>query len=367
MRARTLNKPMRVDTDVLVIGGGVAGCLAAIAAREAGLRVLVCEKGGSIEWCGSVGGGVDQFLTVLDTNDDWDSPEFLVKHLPELTDGVVDLEVSARVIHELPKMVHKLEGLGVDFRDPLTGQYERHNSFGLPGTYHLDFNGKKFKQTIGRAARKAGATPQARTMVTQLFVHGGRVQGALGFQFRSGRCYAIRAGAVVLATGDVNRISKNASGLAFDSWHCPYNTGDAQAMGFRAGAVLSNMEFIEATLTPIGFSAQGTNALTGMGAHYLNRHGERFMLKYDPRGEKARRSVLVDAVITETLLGNAPLYVDLTHLPTIEIDNLERTPRLKRAPATSLREVLDSRLVSSRRRSLVFVFFYFFSGSFLHC
>ena len=54
----------------------------------------------------------------------------------------------------------------------------------------------------------------------------------------------------MLAAGDVNRISKNASGLAFDSWHFPYNTGDAQAMGYHAGAALANMESVEATLTP---------------------------------------------------------------------------------------------------------------------
>lgn len=320
----------RLHTDVLVVGGGVAGSLAALACREQGLDVVVCDKAGSIDWAGSVGGGVDQFLTVMETGPEWDSPDYFIRRLPELTDGVVDLAVSAAVIREMPRMLRRLEGLGVDFRDPVTGQYERHNSFGLPGTYHLDFNGRKFKQTIGRAARRAGARPLVRTAVTDLFVSGGEVQGALALHFRTGAWTLIEAPAVILTTGDINRLSRNASGMPFDSWHLPYNTGDGQAIGYRAGAALANMEFVEATLTPRGFSAQGTNAFTGLGAHYLNRHGERFMLRYDPRAEKARRSVLVDAVIAELLAGNGPIYLDLTHLPRVEIDNLERTMGIDR-------------------------------------
>lgn len=321
---------IHLETDVLVIGGGVAGCLAAMASCEAGLRVIVCDKGQLIERCGSVGGGVDHFLTVMETGPEWDTPEFLIKHLPELTDGIVDREVTDEVIRQLPKMLKKLEGIGVDFRDPITGQYYRHRSFGLPGTYHLNFDGSKFKSFIGRAARVGGSKVLPRTMVTQVLVKDNQAYGAIAFNFRTGEWYAIRAKAVIATTGDVNRLSQNASGLSFDSWHCPYNTGDGQAMGFRVGASLANMEFTESTLTPKGFSTQGLNALCGLGAYFVNRHGERFMFKYDPRAEKARRSVMVDAVINEWLLGNGPLYVDLRHLPQEEIDRIEGTLQIDR-------------------------------------
>jgi succinate dehydrogenase/fumarate reductase flavoprotein subunit len=178
--------------------------------------------------------------------------------------------------------------------------------------------------------RKGKATVLMRTMVVQLLTRDNRAYGALAFNFRSGEWFAIRARAVVLAAGDVNRISRNASGLAFDSWHFPYNTGDAQAMGYRAGAALANMESVEATLTPKGFSTQGLNALVSLGAYFVNKSGERFMFRYDSKGENARRAVLADAVINEYLLGNGPIYLDCRHLPQEMLDRMEYTLQVDR-------------------------------------
>ena len=319
-----------VDTDVLIIGGGVAGCMAAIPALEAGLDVLVCEKGKVLDHCGSVGCGVDHYLTILDSGPEWDTPEFLLKHVPELTDGIVDMAVTSRVIHEMPRVLHKIESFGVNFKDPRFNDYYRLRSFGLPGTYHINFDGTEFKKHIGQQVRKLKGTVLTRTMAVQILVEDNRVYGALTFNFRTGEWTAVRARAVVLAAGEVNRISLNASGMPFDSWHCPYNTGDAQAMGYRAGAVLANMEFVETTLTPKGFSAQGLNALVSEGAYFINKAGERFMFKYDEKGENARRAVIADAVINEHLLGNGPIYADCRHLPVEVLDHMEATLQVDR-------------------------------------
>ena len=319
-----------LDTDVLVVGGGVAGCMAAIPALEAGLDVVVCEKGKVLDHCGSVGCGVDHYLTIMDSGPEWDTPEFLIKHVPELTDGIVDMEVTSRVIHEMPRVLRRIESFGVNFKDPRYNDYYRLRSFGLPGTYHINFDGTEFKKHIGQQVRKLKGTVLTRTMAVELLVADGRVYGALAFNFRNGKWFAIRARAVVLAAGEVNRISLNASGMPFDSWHCPYNTGDAQAMGYRAGAVLANMEFVETTLTPKGFSAQGLNALVSEGAHFVNKRGERFMFKYDSKGENARRAVIADAVINEYLLGNGPVYADCRHLPDDILDHMEATLQVDR-------------------------------------
>ncbi len=319
-----------LDTDVLVVGGGVAGSMAAIPALEAGLKVVICEKGKVLDHCGSIGCGVDHYLTVMDTGPEWDTPEFLLKHVPELTDGIVDMAVAGRVIHEMPRIFRKIESLGVDFRDRQTGDYYRLRSFGLPGTYHINFDGTDFKKHLGERVRKGKATVLMRTMVVQLLVEDNRAYGAIAFNFRTGEWTAIRAKTVVLAAGDVNRISKNASGLAFDSWHIPYNTGDAQAMGYQAGAALANMESVEATLTPKGFSCQGLNALVSLGAYFVNKAGERFMFKYDKKGENARRAVIADGVINEYLLGNGPIYLDCRHLPQDMLDRMEHTLQVDR-------------------------------------
>jgi adenylylsulfate reductase subunit A len=319
-----------LETDLLVVGGGVAGSMAAIPALEAGLKVVICEKGKVLDHCGSIGCGVDHYLTVMDTGPEWDTPEFLIKHVPELTDHIVDMAVASRVIREMPRIFRKLEALGVDFKDRHTGDYYRLRSFGLPGTYHINFDGTDFKKHIGERVRKGKATVLMRTMVVQLLVKENRAYGAIAFNFRTGEWYAIRAKSVVLAAGDVNRLSCNASGLAFDSWHFPYNTGDAQAMGYRAGAALANMESVEATLTPKGFSTQGLNALVSLGAYFVNRTGERFMFRYDKKGENARRAVIADAVINEYLLGNGPLYLDCRHLPQEMLDRMEHTLQVDR-------------------------------------
>ncbi|MBI1965015.1 MAG: FAD-binding protein [Betaproteobacteria bacterium] len=319
-----------LDADLLVVGGGVAGTMAAIPALEAGLKVVICEKGKVLDHCGSIGCGVDHYLTVMDTGPEWDTPDFLIKHVPELTDHIVDMAVAGRVIREMPRIFRKIESFGVDFRDRKTGDYYRLRSFGLPGTYHINFDGTDFKKHIGERVRKGKATVLMRTMVVQLLVEDNRAYGAVAFNFRTGEWHVIRAKAVVLAAGDVNRISRNASGLAFDSWHFPYNTGDAQAMGYRVGAALANMESVETTLTPKGFSCQGLNALVSLGAYFVNRRGERFMFKYDKKGENARRAVIADAAINEYLLGNGPVYLDCRHLPQEILDRMEYTLQVDR-------------------------------------
>lgn len=325
-----MNKFNHLETDVLIVGGGVAGSMAAIPALEAGLKVVICEKGRVLDHCGSIGCGVDHYLTVMDTGPEWDTPEFLIKHVPELTDHIVDMAVASKVIHEMPRVFRKIEALGVDFKDRKTGDYYRLRSFGLPGTYHINFDGTDFKKHIGERVRKGKATVLMRTMVVQLLERDNRIYGAVAFNFRTGEWFTIRAKAVVLAAGDVNRLSKNASGMAFDSWHFPYNTGDAQAMGYRAGAVLANMESVEATLTPKGFSTQGLNALVSLGAYFVNKSGERFMFRYDKKGENARRAVLADAVINEYLLGNGPVYLDCRHLSQEMLDRMEYTLQVDR-------------------------------------
>ncbi|MBX3665979.1 MAG: FAD-binding protein, partial [Burkholderiales bacterium] len=176
----------RIETDVLIVGGGVAGSMAAIPALEAGLKVVICEKGKVLDHCGSIGCGVDHYLTVMDTGPEWDTPEFLLKHVPELTDGIVDMAVAGRVIHEMPRIFRKIESLGVDFRDRQTGDYYRLRSFGLPGTYHINFDGTDFKKHLGERVRKGKATVLMRTMVVQLLVRDNRAYGAVAFNFRSG-------------------------------------------------------------------------------------------------------------------------------------------------------------------------------------
>jgi succinate dehydrogenase/fumarate reductase flavoprotein subunit len=324
----TSSKPIQtLETDVVVIGGGVAGCLAVLGATQAGAKVVVIDKGGLLERAGSVAGGTDHFSAVLEEGPEWDTPEFLMKYMPALVAGVADIEAIERLIRGLKPMVELLESLGVDFRDPENPDvpYYRHRSFGMPGTYTINFDGTDFKHVIGRSARRTGAKILERTMVADILMDDGRPRGAVAFNIRTGEVYVILAKAVVVATGDANRLGKNASGHAFDSWHFPYNAGSGRAMALRSGARLANMEFIDCTVSPKGYSSQGLNAFVGAGAHFVNSLGERFMFKYHPSAEKGRRSDIINGWVTETLEGRGPIFCDCTHLPKDEVTRLANT------------------------------------------
>ena len=326
MRAPT-QKIQTIEADVAIIGGGVAGCLAALGAAEVGAKTVICEKGGIIERSGSVAAGVDHYIALLEEGPEWDTPEYLLRHIPAVTEGVTDIEAASRLVYGLKPMVHYLENLGVDFHDPENDDipYYRHRAFGLPGKYHINFDGSDFKRAIGHAVRKTRAKVLERVMVTEILMEDGRPTGAVAFHIRHGTVYFISARAVVVATGDANRLGRNASGLPFDSWHMPYNTGDGHAMALRVGAQLGNMEFTDCTVTPKGYSTQGLNAFMGGGAYLINALGERFMPKYSPDGERARRADIVNGVVSEILAGRGPIYCDCTHLPTEDIRRLENT------------------------------------------
>jgi adenylylsulfate reductase subunit A len=163
---RLAAEPIQMTTDVLVVGGGVAGCLAATEAAEGGADVLIVDKAKMLERAGSVGGGVDQYLTPMNTGPEWDTPQYLLMHIPMLTDGLVDLDVAEQVVHEMPRMLRKLESIGIDFTDPDTGDYLRTRVFGLPGTYHVNFDGRKFKYFVGRRTMQAIPTPTAPTRLS---------------------------------------------------------------------------------------------------------------------------------------------------------------------------------------------------------
>ena len=165
---------------------------------------------------------------------------------------------------------------------------------GQPGPYFINFNGKQLKPLLAREARRLGGQTLEKCAISGLLTHNGGVTGAVGFNIRTGTFYTITAKAVILATGNTNRIFENPTGLPFNTWQCPANTGAAQAMAYEAGAKLANMEIVRITLVPRGFSAAGLNALTGMGGRIVNAAGEEFMPKYHPAGVRAPRFKLVE-------------------------------------------------------------------------
>jgi len=312
-----------IGTDVLVVGGGLAGNNAAIGAAEKGARVLIADKS-SINRCGAIAGGVDHFMAYLGT-DSWDTREAYLEWAGRVARGAVNLSVQNAVFcRELNAAVERMDRIGCTLKQQ-DGTYYRTTSFGLPGPYMINFNGKHLKPLLAREARRLGCRTLEKCAIAGLLTSEDQVVGAVGFNIRTGTFYIIKAKSIILATGNTNRIFENPTGMPFNTWQCPANTGAAQMMAFEAGAQLANMEIVRITLVPRGFSAAGLNALTGMGGKIVNATGEEFMLRYHALGNRAPRSKLVEGVMKEISEGRGPIYVDCRHLPDKDMTHLYKT------------------------------------------
>lgn len=318
-----------LDSDVLVIGGGTAGCLAAIAARERGARVVVVEKGGSITRSGSCASGMDHYNAILGEGP-WDTPEAHLESLPNSRPGLTDMRVAAVYARENKRVFDYLEGIGVPFRDGKTGQYLRIAGMGGKQTQTVSFEGARIKPIVAAQVKKLGINVLERVAVLGLLTGVGRVAGALGFQVRNGEMFVLKAKTVVVATGGAGRLYPPPYGQPFAIGHPPYNTGDGHMMAFQAGAALTNMEFIGCAVSPKGFNVPGITGFLSKGAYLINSRGERYMFNYHPWGEHAPRNLVAYAMYKEYEEGRGQCYVDCRHLTQEAIEFIKRGIRNER-------------------------------------
>ncbi len=146
-----------LQTDILIIGGGVAGLNAALTAREAGLDVLIMDKA-VIERSGHAAGGIDHFAAYLETGPGWDTQAAYLDFTGRSARGVTDLSVVEKVYcDELKAAIQRFEDIGCTLRQS-DGSYYRTQSFGQPGPWWINFNGKRMKPLLGKAVRKAGCS-----------------------------------------------------------------------------------------------------------------------------------------------------------------------------------------------------------------
>jgi len=316
--------PIRMKTDVLIIGGGLAGTNAAMGAAEAGASVVVMDKG-KIERSGDVGGGVDHFMAYLETGPDWDTRDAFLGYVEKVGRGTNHISnIESLVCDELPAAIERMARIGNPLTQP-DGTYYRTASMGQPGPYWINFNGKLLKPRLAKAVRRLGCKVLSRVMTVDLLLDDGHVAGAVGFHVHTGRFFVIESKATVIATGNTNRIFENPRGNPFNTWLCPYNTGDGQVMALRAGAALANMEYMRLTMMPKGFAAPGFNALTGMGGRFMNSLGEYYMEKAHPLGNRAPRYACVLHSQEEIRAGRGPIFIDCRGLSDKDLDHLETT------------------------------------------
>src|SRR5687768_12103343 len=311
-------------TDVLVIGGGVAGLRAAIAAAQEGKDVLILTKDTIDEsntWYAQ--GGIAAVLQPLDS------------HESHVTDtemggaGLCDHDAVSMVVKEGPERVLELLSWGAHFDKDATKAHglsftrEGGHSFARIVHAYGDATGKELAQTLIRTVRsRESIRLSERTFCIDLLTHDGQCIGCLALI--EGEVNVIWAKRTILASGGAGQLYR-------ESTNPKIATADGHAMAYRAGATLQDMEMVQfhpTTLYIAGASrALITEAVRGEGAYLVDRDGRRFMADYHEMGELAPRDVVARAIVEQIRKTNyTHVYLDVRHLPTQQFR--ERFPQL---------------------------------------
>ncbi|MBI2848749.1 MAG: FAD-binding protein [Chloroflexi bacterium] len=311
-------KTHSIETDVLVIGGGIAGCFAALKAVEEGSRVIIVSKATTGQSGCTLRAASTYFAfdPHIDDLDEW------VKEAVEISDGLDDPVIERNVIAMSYELRQKMERWGVEWRVE-NGRLVRTLGLGMKVMrYAYFYGGPQMMWIIRSQLVRNDIQILDRIMIVDLLVSDnsyptkGRVVGAVGFDIRKGDFYCFQAKSVVLAAGDWGVKS---------GYHPSDCTGDGQAAALRAGAELRNIEQMSYGIGPaVALSQPGLAPLVGHGAILINRHGERYMEKYNPvLKEIAPRPQITQGTALEIKEGRGPIFMDLSHLPESELNRLE--------------------------------------------
>ncbi|MBI4334492.1 MAG: FAD-binding protein [Chloroflexi bacterium] len=292
-----------IDTDVLVIGGGLGGCWAAIKAKTLVPRVTLVDKAG-ISRSGASAWAY-YFLAPAPEK------ELLVwrKELVKKTEYLTDQDWVNVLFEEYGARLAEMESWGVPFERDDRGQLIVKKGRGHENTGFVSSDGKARMEALRNRARDSGVRLVERVMITDLLTSDGRlptsgsVVGATGFHTRTGQPVVIRSKAVVLATGPIRQESNL--------------TGDGIAIGFRAGAEAMSMEFCThptCVLTDGKHFLGNLNILfQSLGVKILNSRGERFMVRYDPiLAERSSWTIMALALARERIEGRYPAVLDMS-------------------------------------------------------
>ncbi|MGH7176862.1 MAG: L-aspartate oxidase [Tepidisphaeraceae bacterium] len=300
-------------TDVLVIGGGVAGLRAAIAAADAGAEVLILTKD-TIEQSNTwyAQGGIAAVLQPLD------SVESHMKDTEIVGVGLCDEKAVRLVIEEGPERVLELLQWGANFDKKKGNPYDL--AFGLEGGHSFarilhaygDATGMELAQTLIRTVKtRENIRVSENSFAIDLVSDDGRCVGALALI--DGSVTVIWAQRTILASGGAGQLYR-------ESTNPKIATADGHAMAYRAGANVKDMEMVQfhpTTLYVAGSSrALITEAVRGEGARLVDRAGRRFMPDYHPDAELAPRDVVARAIVEQIRKTHfTHVFLDVRHLP----------------------------------------------------
>jgi succinate dehydrogenase/fumarate reductase flavoprotein subunit len=301
-----------LQADLLIIGGGSAGCLAANRALEIkpDLKVVIFEKG-DIKYSGSIARGMDALNIVAIPN--FTTPELYVESVRLSCSGIVDAPASYEMARRSYELLKKLESWGVYFPQDAKGNY-RTLQYHPKGEFLAAMEEPDLKVIISQKALEKGAQAINRVMGLDLLMDSGRVAGAIGVNVRTGELVVCQSKAVILTAGGTARFSLPNSGYLYGTFDFPGNTGDGYVMAYRAGANLTGMEYSRRTML-IKDANMPLLAIT------LTRGG-RLLDIYDNILMEGQCHDLakMEQAFNE---GRGPLRIKLSHLQTEVIEEIE--------------------------------------------
>ena len=322
------------EADVLVVGGGFGGCVAACVAAEKGVNVTMLMKG-TLQSGGSARAGLQGGLNIFPRSEvkvyssageargTWKPQDLdrFWKSVEIQAEGLLNKEFTRYLIERSWEMLPKLESYGLKLTTKSLGdQYMW--TITLGDMVQLSFDDWEVIQPkLGKHVRTfSNIEVFERMMAVDLVMDEGKVRGVIAFNIRTGDIHVFYGKTVILSTGSCSRLYESPSGIPYNTRYSPYNTGDGQAMVLRAGGELVNMEIVFWSMCPKDFEWAGTTWSTKMGAIWRNAKGERIMEKYHPDNkEGVHRHTTVRAIIEEIRQNNGPIFLDFTQVPEEKI------------------------------------------------
>lgn len=315
----------QIDTDVLIIGGGTAGCYAALTlSRTSTLSVLIAEKA-DIRRSGCLAAGVNALNAYITEGR---TPQDYADYAAKDAAGIVRQDLLLTAAELFNEVTADLEQLGLVILKDKNGKYVSR------GNRNIKINGENIKPILADAVLQSErVTVLNRVNITDLLVDHNKVYGAVGFSVTERKAYIIRAKSVLVVTGGAAGLYKpNNPGFSrHKMWYPPFLTGAGYAMGIRAGAEMTSFEMrfvalrCKDTIAPTGTIAQG------VGARQVNAKGYMYENQYG-----ITTSERIYGTVMENRLGNGPCYLKTSGISRKQQEELLKA-YLNMCPAQTLK------------------------------
>lgn len=301
-----------IQADVLIVGGGSAGSMASIRAKEANpdQEVIVLEKGDA-KYSGCIARGMDALNIVAVPG--VATPELYVESNSIACDGIMDEPVNYRMAERSWELMQKLIDWGVYFPTDEQGNYDIVQVH-PKGKFCVTMKEPELKTILHQRMVDSGAKVINRTMAAEIIVEEGRLAGVITLNVRTGEMMVIRAKSVILTAGGTARFGLPSNGSLYGVYDFPGNTGDGYCLAYNAGAELSGFEYTMYYYITKDINAPLLYITLTRGAHLLNAFNE--------RRDKAHPSI--KSMCMEDFFDHTgPMRIRMDHLPEERIREIE--------------------------------------------